>query len=189
LGLRSTVTHGIVSALHRAVSTGPPGGDDDTDSVLDAVQIDAPINKGNAGGPLIDMNSEVIGINAAGSGGGGSIGLNYAIPVNEVKSVTDALIRDGKIVHPTLGLTAKSVSDAIATGAKVANVVVGSPAERGGIIENDVIVKVGNRPIVDADEYVVAVRQLQIGQDAPIEVVRGGRHIVLTVNPAPDNAA
>jgi S1-C subfamily serine protease len=189
LGLRSTVTHGIVSALHRAVSTGPPGGDDDTDSVLDAVQIDAPINKGNAGGPLIDMNSEVIGINAAGSGGGGSIGLNYAIPVNEVKSVTDALIRDGKIVHPTLGLTAKSVSDAIATGAKVANVVVGSPAERGGIIENDVIVRVGNRPIVDADEYVVAVRQLQIGQDAPIEVVRGGRHVVLTVNPAPDNAA
>jgi S1-C subfamily serine protease len=189
LGLRSTVTHGIVSALHRAVSTGPPGGDDDTDSVLDAVQIDAAINKGNAGGPLIDMNSEVIGINAAGSGGGGSIGLNYAIPVNEVKSVTDALIRDGKIVHPTLGLTAKSVSDAIATGAKVANVIVGSPAERGGIIENDVIVKVGDRPIVDADEYVVAVRQLQIGQDAPIEVVRGGRHIVLTVTPAPDNAA
>ena len=190
LGLRSTVTHGIVSALHRAVSTGPPGGDDDTDSVLDAVQIDAAINKGNAGGPLINMNSEVVGINAAGAGGGGgSIGLNYAIPVNEVKSVSDALIKDGKIVHPTLGLTAKSVSDAIATGAKVANVIVGSPAEKGGIIENDVIVKVGNRPIVNADEYVVAVRQLQIGQDAPIEVVRGGRNIVLTVDPAPDNAA
>jgi S1-C subfamily serine protease len=188
LGLRSTITHGIVSALHRAVSTGPPDGDDDTDSVLDAVQIDAAINKGNAGGPLIDMNSEVIGINAAGSGGGGSIGLNYAIPVNEVRSVTDALIRDGKIVHPTLGLTAKSVSDSLATGAKVANVIVGSPAEKGGIIENDVIVKVGNRTIADADEYVVAVRQLQIGQDAPIEVVRDGRHVVLTVNPAPDNA-
>ena len=66
---------------------------------------------------------------------------------------------------------------------------VGSPAEKGGIIENDVIVKVGDRPIVNADEYVVAVRQLQIGQDAPIEVVRGGRNIVLTVNPAPDNGA
>jgi S1-C subfamily serine protease len=188
-GLSSTVTHGIISALHRAVSTGPPDGSDDTDSVLDAVQIDASINQGNAGGPLINMKSEVVGINAAGSGGGGSIGLNYAIPVNEVRSVADALIRDGKIVHPTLGLTAKSVSDAVATGAKVANVVVGGPAEKGGVIENDVIVKVGNRSIADADEYVVAVRQLPIGQDAQIEVVRGGRHVVLTVNPAPDNPA
>ena len=191
LGLRSTVTHGIVSALHRAVNLGPPDGSDDTDSVLDAVQIDAAINRGNAGGPLIDMNSEVVGINAAGNGGGGSgsIGLNYAIPVNEVRSVADALIRDGKIVHPTLGLTAKSVSDFLATGAKVANVVVGGPAEKGGVVENDVIVKVGNRPIANADEYVVAVRQLQIGQDAPIEVVRGGRTITLTVDPAADNPA
>lgn len=191
LGLRSTVTHGIVSALHRAVNLGPPKGSDDTDSVLDAVQIDAAINRGNAGGPLINMNSEVIGINAAGNGGGGtgSIGLNYAIPVNEVRSVADALIRDGKIVHPTLGLTAKSVSDFLANGAKVANVVVGGPAEKGGVIENDVIVKVGNRAIANADEYVVAVRQLQIGQDAPIEVVRGGRTITLTVNPAADNPA
>jgi S1-C subfamily serine protease len=140
---------------------------------------------------LIDMNSEVVGINAAGNGGGGSgsIGLNYAIPVNEVRSVADALIRDGKIVHPTLGLTAKSVSDFLATGAKVANVVVGGPAEKGGVIENDVIVKVGNRPIANADEYVVAVRQLQIGQDATIEVVRGGRTITLTVDPAADNPA
>jgi S1-C subfamily serine protease len=188
-GLRSTVTHGIVSALHRAVSTGPPEGDDDTDSVIDAVQTDAAINKGNAGGPLINMNSEVIGINSAGSGGGGSIGINYAIPVNEVRAVTDALIRDAKIVHPTLGLTAKSVSDAVATGAKVANVVVGGAAEKGGVIENDVIVRVGNRLVTNADEFVVAVRQLVIGQDAQVEVVRGGRHITLTVNPAPDNAA
>jgi S1-C subfamily serine protease len=63
----------------------------------------------------------------------------------------------------------------------------GSPAERAGILENDVVVKVGDRTVADADEFVVAVRQLKIGQDAPIEVVRDGRHVVLTVNPGPDN--
>ncbi|HTY28627.1 MAG TPA: PDZ domain-containing protein, partial [Mycobacterium sp.] len=59
--------------------------------------------------------------------------------------------------------------------------------EKAGILENDVVVKVGNRTVADADEFVVAVRQLKIGQDAPIEVMRDGRKVVLTVNPAPDN--
>ena len=186
LGLVSTVTHGIVSALHRAFSVPPSVSGTDTDTVIDAVQTDAPINPGNSGGPLINMNAEVIGINTAGeSPGGGSIGLNFAIPVNEVKSVAEILIRDGNIVHPTLGMTAKSVSTSLATGAQVANVVVGGPAERGGVLENDVVVKVGDRDVVDADEFVVAVRQLRIGQDVPIEVIRDGRRLVLTVNPAP----
>jgi S1-C subfamily serine protease len=68
----------------------------------------------------------------------------------------------------------------------VANVNAGGPAEKGGILENDVIVKVGNRPIADADEFVVAVRQLTIGQPAPIEVVRDGHHVTLTVVPGSD---
>src|SRR5262249_11853457 len=108
------------------------------------------------------------------------------IPVNEVKAVVAALIKDGKIVHPTLGLTARSVSNAVASGAQVANVKVGGPAEKGGILENDVVVKVGDRKIADADEFVVAVRQLAIGQPAPIEVVGEGRHVTLTVTPGPD---
>ena len=185
LGLRSTVTHGIVSALHRPV---PVSGDgSDTDTVIDGVQTDAPINHGNSGGPLINMNSEVIGINTAGKSlSDSSSGLGFAIPVNEVKAVVDALIKDGKIEHPTLGLTARSVSNAVATGAQVANVKVGGPAERAGILENDIVVKVGNRTVADGDEMVVAVRQLKIGQDAPVEVVRDGHRIVLVVNPAPD---
>ena len=69
----------------------------------------------------------------------------------------------------------------------MANVKAGGPAEKAGILENDVVVKVGNRKVADADEFVVAVRQLKIGQDAPIEVMRDGRKVVLTVNPAPDN--
>jgi len=187
LGLRSTVTHGIISALHRPVPLSGEGSD--TDTVIDAIQTDASINHGNSGGPLIDMNSQVIGINTAGKSLSDSAsGLGFAIPVNEVKQVTQTLIKDGKIVHPTLGISTRSVSNAIAAGAQVANVKAGSPAQKGGILENDVIVKVGNRKVADADEFVVAVRQLTIGQDAPIEVVRDGRHVTLTVKPDPDTS-
>jgi S1-C subfamily serine protease len=186
LGLRSTVTHGIISALHRPVPLSGEGSD--TDTVIDAIQTDASINHGNSGGPLIDTDSLVIGINTAGKSLSDSAsGLGFAIPVNEAKLVAQTLIKDGKIVHPTLGVSTRSVSNAIAAGAQVANVKAGSPAQKGGILENDVVVKVGNRKVADADEFVVAVRQLTIGQDAPVEVVRDGRHVTLTVKPDPDN--
>ncbi len=185
LGLRSTVTHGIISALHRPVPLSGEGSD--TDTVIDALQTDASINHGNSGGPLIDMDSQVIGIDTAGKSLSDSAsGLGFAIPINEAKSVAQTLIKDGKIVHPTLGISTRSVSNAIASGAQVANVKAGSPAQKGGILENDVVVKVGNRKVADADEFVVAVRQLAIGQDSPIEVVRDGRHVTLTVKPDPD---
>jgi S1-C subfamily serine protease len=185
LGLRSTVTQGIISALHRPVPLSGEGSD--TDTVIDALQTDASINHGNSGGPLIDMNSHVIGINTAGKSLSDSAsGLGFAIPGNEVKQVVDGLIKDGKIVHPTLGLTARSVSNSVASGAQIANVKAGGPAEKGGVLENDVVVKVGDRTVADADEFVVAVRQLTIGQASPIEVVRDGRHVTLTVTPAPD---
>ena len=185
LGLRSTVTHGIISALHRPVPLSGEGSD--TDTVIDALQTDASINHGNSGGPLIDMDSQVIGINTAGKSLSDSAsGLGFAIPVNEMKPVAQTLIKDGKIVHPTIGLSTRSVSNAIASGAQVANVKAGSPAQKGGILENDVIVKVGNRKVADSDEFVVAVRQLTIGQDAPD---RGGPRrpdVTLTVKPDPD---
>ncbi len=185
LGLRSTVTHGIVSALHRPIPLSGEGSD--TDTVIDAIQTDASINHGNSGGPLINMDSQVIGINTAGKSLSDSAsGLGFAIPVNEAKLVAQTLIKDGKIVHSTLGLSTRSVSNSIAQGAQVANVKAGSPAEKGGILENDVVVKVGNRGVADADEFAVAVRQLTIGQPAPIEVVRDGRHVTLTVTPGPD---
>ena len=133
------------------------------------------------------MDSQVIGINTAGKSLSDSAsGLGFAIPIDEAKVVAQTLIKDGKIVHPTLGLSARSVSNAIAKGAQVANVKAGGPAEKGGIKENDVVVKVGNRGVADADEFVVAVRQLAVGQPAPVEVVRDGRHVTLTVTPGPD---
>ncbi len=186
LGLRSTVTSGIISALNRPVPLSGEGSD--TDTVIDAVQTDASINHGNSGGPLIDMNSLVIGINTAGKSLSDSAsGLGFAIPVNEVKATVETLIRDGKIAHPTLGLSARSVSNDLASGAQVANVKTGGPADKVGVKENDVVVKVGDRMVADADEFVVAVRQLALGKDAPIEVMRDGRKVTLTVNPAPDN--
>lgn len=187
LGLRSTVTHGIVSAMHRPVPLSGEGSD--THTVIDAIQTDASINHGNSGGPLIDMSSHVIGINTAGKSLSDSAsGLGFAIPVNEVKRTVDALIKDGKISHPTLGVTARSVSNSIASGAQIANVKAGGPAEKGGMLENDVVVKVGNRSVADADEFVVAVRQLTVGQASPVEVVRDGRHVILTVTPTPDTS-
>jgi len=135
------------------------------------------------------MDSQVIGINTAGKSLSDSAsGLGFAIPVNEVKQVAQTLIKDGKIVHSTLGISTRSVSNAIASGAQVANVKAGSPAQKGGILENDVVVKVGNRKVADADEFVVAVRLLTIGQDAPVEVVRDGRHVTLTVKPDADTS-
>jgi S1-C subfamily serine protease len=185
LGLRSTVTHGIISALHRPV---PVSGDgSDTDTVIDGVQTDASINHGNSGGPLINMSAQVIGINTAGKSLSDSAsGLGFAIPVNEVKDVVQKLIEAGKIAHPTLGLTARSVSNDTASGAQIADVKVGGPAAKGGILENDVVVKVGSRDVADADEFVVAVRQLKIGEPAPVEVVRDGRRVTLTVTPIGD---
>ncbi len=131
LGLRSTVTHGIISALHRPI---PLSGDgSDTDTVIDGVQTDASINHGNSGGPLINMAAEVIGINTAGKSLSDSAsGLGFAIPVNEVKDVVQKLIEGGKISHPTLGLTARSVSNDVASGAQIADVKAGGPAEQGG---------------------------------------------------------
>ena len=184
LGLRSTDTQGIVSALHRAVPLS--GEDSDTKTVIDAVQTDAAINHGNSGGPLLNMASEVIGINTASKSLSDSAsGLGFAIPVNEMKYVAQTLIRDGKITHATLGLTAEPLNDSGSGGARVTKVNAGGPADRAGIKENDVLVKVGDRTVNSLDEVAVAVRQLKVGQDAPIDVLRDGRRITLTVKPDP----
>lgn len=184
LGLRSTDTQGIVSALHRAVPLS--GEDTDTKTVIDAVQTDAAINHGNSGGPLLNMASEVVGINSAGKSLSDSAsGLGFAIPVNEVRYVVETLIRDGKIVHPTIGVTAEPLNDSGSGGARVTKVNPGGPADRAGVKENDIVVKVGERKINSLDELTVAVRQLRIGQDAPIDVLRDGQRITLTVKPDP----
>jgi S1-C subfamily serine protease len=186
LGLRSTDTLGIISALNRAVRI-PGDGSDDV--IIAAVQTDASINHGNSGGPLVNMNSEVIGINTASKSLSESAsGLGFAIPVNEVRRVVETLIRDGKITHPALGVEIGSDGspegdDSLNSGVKVLSVVPGDPAERAGIQKDDLVVKLGDRPVHDVEEFSVAVRQLKVGQEAPIELIRGGKPMTLTVTP------
>jgi S1-C subfamily serine protease len=130
------------------------------------------------------MNAEVIGINAAGKSLSDSAsGLGFAIPVNEMKHVAETLMRDGVIAHPTLGLTAQSVSDTGSSGARVTEVKQGEPADRAGIKDGDVVVKIGDREVGDLDAFIVAVRQLEIGKDTPVEILREGKPMTLTVEP------
>lgn len=185
LGLSNTVTSGIVSALHRPVRLGGDG--TDTDAVIDAVQTDAAINPGNSGGPLVDHEGRVIGINSAiRSESGGSVGLGFAIPVDDVTAVAQALIRDGVMHHSEIGVNARSVTNEQTTGAQVANVQAGSPAEQAGIVEGDVIVKVGDRAVAGADELVVAVHQQPAGQSVPVQLIRSGRSVEVQVTPVSD---
>ncbi|MEO9328204.1 trypsin-like peptidase domain-containing protein [Gordonia sp. B21] len=187
LGLNRTVTHGIVSALNRPVAL-TPDAESDTDAVIDAIQTDAAINPGNSGGPLVNADGKVVGINTAGrlGAGGGSIGLGFAIPINDAKPIAEALIRDGKVNHPQIGVNASSVRNERVLGAQVRNVVAGGPAERSGVRENDVITSFNNRPIESADELNVAIRTAKIGQEVPFEYWRDGRTFKGTITPASD---
>ena len=191
LGLVGTVTQGIVSALDRPVRL--DGGDSDADAVIDAIQTDAAINPGNSGGPLVDSTGAVIGINTAirslgatSGSEGGSIGLGFAIPIDTARSIAEELIRTGSVRHADLGVNARSVTDGATDGAQIQNVAANGPAAVAGVVEGDVIVKVGDRPIAGADELVVAVREREPGETVPVELVREGRPLTLSVVLASD---
>jgi S1-C subfamily serine protease len=183
LGLVGTVTDGIVSALNRPVRL--DGSGTDASAVIDAIQTDAAINPGNSGGPLVDSTGAVVGINTAirslGSGEGGSIGLGFAIPIDDARTIADELIRTGVVTHADIGINARSVSDGTTDGAQVQNVQQGGAAAAAGIVEGDVIVRVGGRPIAGADELVVAVRERNPGDTVPVELIRDGRQLTLSV--------
>ncbi len=182
LGLASTVTTGIVSALDRPVRLSGEG--TDTNAVIDAVQTDAAINPGNSGGPLVDSTGAVVGINTAirGAGESGrSIGLGFAIPIDDARAIADELIRGGGVKHAEIGVASRSVSDRTTDGAQVQNVTQGGAAAAAGILEGDVIVKVGDRTIAGADELVVAVRERNPGDSVPFELVRDNRPLTVTV--------
>jgi S1-C subfamily serine protease len=186
LGLDRTVTTGIVSALHRAVPLRPDA-ESDTDAVIDAIQTDAAINPGNSGGPLVNMRSQVVGINTAiRSGSGGSVGLGFAIPIDDAVPIAQALIRDGKVNHPQIGVNASSVRNDRVLGAEVRNVVAGGPADRAGVRENDVIVSFNGRSIESADELTVAVRTAKIGEPVKFTYWRDGRTFDGTITPGSD---
>jgi S1-C subfamily serine protease len=184
LGLTGTVTSGIVSAVDRPVRLEGDGGYGN--AVIDAIQTDAAINPGNSGGALVDTAGAVVGINTAirtlGTGeGGGSIGLGFAIPIDTARTIAQELIRTGHYQHAELGVNAASVTDGRSDGARVQNVQQGSAAAEAGILENDVITKVGNRAVGSADALTVAIHERAIGERVPISLIRDGRPLVVTV--------
>jgi putative serine protease PepD len=183
LGLAGTVTTGIVSAKDRPVRL--QGGGSDTDAVIDAVQTDAAVNPGNSGGPLVDASGAVVGINTAirtlGGDSSGSIGLGFAIPIAMAKNVAEQIIRSGTVQHSTMGVNARSATDGVTDGAQVQNVQAGGAAALAGIAEGDVITKVGDRSVGNADELVVAVRENPVGASVPVVLMRDGRQMTVTV--------
>ncbi|RPF22973.1 S1C family serine protease [Myceligenerans xiligouense] len=182
LGLANTATTGIVSALDRPVSASSQGGGDVV--VTNAVQTDAAVNPGNSGGPLFNASGEVIGINSSiltlssSTQQSGSIGLGFAIPSNLASSVSDQLIDDGSAEHAFLGV---SLSDGTATadgvtrlGARVEEVVAGSPAEEAGLEAGDVVVAIGEDPVDGRESLTAFVREHAAGEEVTLTVVRDG---------------
>ena len=177
LGLEGTVTTGIISALDRPVSTG----DESTGqhSVMNAIQTDAAINPGNSGGALVNMNGELVGVNSAiaSMGGGpdaqgaqsGSIGLGFAIPVDQAKRIADELVSNGSATHASLGVQLTQVAGA--RGAAVADVVADGPAAAAGLPSGVVITKVDDRPIDSADALVATVRSKAPGDNVTLTYV------------------
>jgi putative serine protease PepD len=162
LGLEGTVTTGIVSALNRPVSTTGETGNQNT--VLDAIQTDAAINPGNSGGALVNMSGQLVGVNSAiATLGGdspdaqsGSIGLGFAIPVDQAKRIADELIHTGTASHASLGI--QVTNDKGTPGAKVVEVMPNGAAAAAGLPSGVVVTKVDDRPINSADGLVAAVR-------------------------------
>ncbi|HEX7824614.1 MAG TPA: trypsin-like peptidase domain-containing protein, partial [Mycobacterium sp.] len=160
LGLEGTVTTGVISALNRPVSTGPnpmvPA------TTINAIQTDAPINPGNSGGALVNTAGQLIGMNSAIAtlGGSpdaesGSIGLGFAIPVDQAKRIADELVTTGTASHASLGVQA---SDDKTHGAKIVDVTSGGPAAEAGLSPGAVVVKVDDQVITDADALTAAVQ-------------------------------
>ncbi|WP_018023623.1 S1C family serine protease [Corynebacterium ulceribovis] len=182
LGLKRTVTSGIVSALKRPVRL--TGDGTDTDGAADAIQTDASINPGNSGGPLVDMSGAVVGVNTSiYSTTGGSQGLGFAIPINTARDIAEQLMRGATPKHADIGVTTRPVENGSVVGAQIASIMPKGPAAEAKLQEGDVITRVNNRPISGPDELMVAIWEVGVDNPAKVTVVRDGREITLEVVP------
>ena len=195
--LENTVTAGIISAKERPITAGGEEGDGSDISYVDALQTDAPINPGNSGGPLVDSKARVIGINSAirsadsGSdlegGQSGSIGLGFAIPINQGKRVAEELINTGKATHPVIGVTLDM--DYSGDGARVgtkgndgsAPVNRDGPGDRAGIKPGDVITEVDGQRVHSGEELIVKTRAHRPGDRLELTLERDGKEKKVTL--------
>ncbi|EKA60192.1 peptidase S1 and S6 chymotrypsin/Hap [Janibacter hoylei PVAS-1] len=210
LGLSGTVTTGIVSALDRPVTTssadeqeqqgspfGPQQQSSSTPVVTSAIQTSAAVNPGNSGGALVDASGRLVGINSSiatlggSEGQSGSIGIGFAIPVDEAQWIAEQLIEDGTAQHAFLGVTptdgTATVGSATRSGAEIRSVTSGSPAEDAGLREGDLVVGVDDSPVTSAESLVGLVHARRIDTQVELTVVRDGREeqVTATLGTAP----
>ncbi len=185
LGLSSTVTAGIVSALQRPVTTGDAGNDS---SYINAVQTDAAINPGNSGGPLVNLRGQVVGVNSAiattgGSVGGesGNIGVGFAIPIEQVRITADQILRTGEARYPVIGAKVQREQEDDGSGATIDEVLEDSPAAKAGLKAGDVIVEVERERVTDGIALIVAIRSHQPGETLDFTVQRDGEEQIISV--------
>ncbi len=187
LGLSGTVTLGIISAKDRAVTA---GGDDAESAFINALQTDAAINPGNSGGPLVNSTGAVIGINSAiaslgtsFSGQSGSIGLGFAIPINQARKTADQLIKTGKATYPVMGISVDM--NYSGDGAMIAKtgvaIVPGGAAAKAGLKSGDIITEIDGRAITSSDELIVAIRSHNVGEKIEVTYKRNGASKTVTL--------
>ena len=183
LGLSSTVTAGIVSALNRPVTTGDAG----DSSYINAEQTDAAINPGNSGGPLVDLRGQVVGVNSAiattGSSAGGesgNIGVGFAIPIEQVKITADQILRDGEARYPVIGAQVRT-GETGRRGAVIDDVLSDSPAAAAGLRKNDVVTAVDGEGVADGIALIVAIRAHQPGETVDFTIRRAGQTLHLRI--------
>jgi putative serine protease PepD len=177
LGLSGTVTAGIVSALNRPVNTTQQTfGAPTVTTVIDAIQTDAAINPGNSGGALVDLAGQVIGINTAiASTSGGNVGVGFAIPIDQAKVIAQQLIETGRASRAQLGVSVGTATTADGdTRAVIQAVTPGGPATQAGLQPGDIVLKVGDKNVTDADALIAAIRSHQPGETVTITYERDG---------------
>jgi serine protease Do len=179
--LGGTATAGIVSALSRPNVSGS--------SYVDYLQIDAPINRGNSGGPSFDLQGRVVGVNSAiFSPSGGSVGIGFAIPADVAARVTRQLIAEGKVTRGYIGATVQEITPDIAAslgiaphkGALVADVVPGGPADRAGVRSGDLVMQINGRPVASSADLTRQVALAHPGEALRLDVRRDGRAMQLS---------
>ena len=191
-GLDSTVTSGIVSALQRPVNVGSD--EQGNSTVYPAIQTDAAINPGNSGGALVDMAGHVVGINSSIRTAGasepgaaaGSIGLGFAIPIDEVMGVIEQMENGETPTHARLGISVENVAGGtdgalVVDGARVSQVSDGSAAKDAGLSDGDIITKVDDTLITDADSLVATVRSYRPGDEVTVTYTRDGEEHQITL--------
>ncbi|MEV4310758.1 trypsin-like peptidase domain-containing protein [Actinocrispum sp. NPDC049592] len=191
--LSGTVTSGIVSSLHRPTRA---GGDQGTqESVMDAIQTDAAINPGNSGGPLVNMAGQVVGINSAiyspnSTGGtrgqqGGSVGIGFAIPIDQARRTADEIVKTGKATQTVLGVKVQTPQDGTTNGAQVTEVTPNSAAQAAGLAVGDLVTKMDDRRIDTSDALVAAVRSKAPGDKVTLTIGNGTKTVQVTLGGQP----